>query len=773
MAGRGSRGSRRDGSARRAVVPAPRQGEPSRPPAPPRAEPGAEAIAQPNPAPPKTGSPKPVPLKGAPVQPVPLKGAPAKPGPLKGAPAKPGAPKPASPKPGSSKVGASKAAPAKPSPSKPSSPKPGSPKPAPAKPSPAKPGQPGPGLAKPGLAKPASARTTVALDKVGDAGLPVDPDTAQTARAGWHLVAGGLGLAAAATAVLGGLTVAAGAVYLGWRASQLGGTGITGGIGFAAELALYLVLAGLAVCAARVNRGFVRRAPAPAGTLDVFVVSRGEPLADIDRTLRAARDITYPHRTYLLADTRIDDAAMPGGRGGWAAAALADRVDITCLTRDDGPPSRTGLLNAALAATDGDAVLLLDAGDAVGTDAAHRILGYLRDPQVGLVASAWRTAASGRGPLPDRAEPALARLVATAKDRDGAATGLGSGTLYRRVALETVGGFGAQAATEEPRTSYELHAAGWASVHHPDVVTTRAARPPAAATRLTVARAVDRLRMLLFDNPLAKTGLTTRQRAYHLADAALPLLAAAQAGLWLAPALMVLAGGRLTAGAGAFGWLVFGLPYLVTAGLFAAAITAEGAFVGRGLGSTLTGWLTAIPLSLVALVRVVVLGGRSGLAPDVTRRALLAAGRSVDTSAAAVPPADEPAPARDGVKAGAGRTGIAGASWSRAVRVWWSGRLGRPGAPLGPFGPDRWTPLLLGVSLPAVVLGATVLVAAVRPRHGHLVALLWAGGVLLLAAEAICAACALRWEIPRNPRRLRATVGAAVVLAAALTIAFG
>jgi hypothetical protein len=511
------------------------------------------------------------------------------------------------------------------------------------------------------------------------------------------------------------------------------------------------------------------------------------------------------------------------------------------------------------------------------------VLGYLRDPQVGLVSSAWRPTASGQGPLPDRAEAALARTVAAGRDRDGAATGVGSGTLYRRVALETVGGFGARAATEEPRTSYELHSAGWASVHHPDVVIYRAARPPAVAARLTLARALDRLRILLFDNPLAKTGLTNRQRAYHLADAALPLLAAAQVGLWLTPALMLLAGGRLTSGTDTVQWLVFGLPYLATTGLFAAAVTTEGGRVGRGLPAALAGWLAAIPLSLLALARIVLLGGRSGAAPDIARRALRSAPdpgpvRTTSTAPAAAPqvtavpvkslpvrslPAkaaagkaltgnaavrkavagkgvaekagagkavtrkstaskaalDKTAPttamvgkattskaavarAKAAPKAGlakavppgvtqgaaalvkagpatkapvpaAGRTGFVRGAWSRTVTAWPSGLTAHPGSALGRLTPDRWTPSLLVVSLPAVTLAASVLVAALRPDRGHLVALSWAGAVLLVTAEAVAAACAPQSATVRVGRRLRVTIGAAVLIAAALTVAFG
>ncbi|MBL7519521.1 glycosyltransferase, partial [Frankia sp. CNm7] len=520
------------------------------------------------------------------------------------------------------------------------------------------------GAEEPGAAG-AAAATEPTTGAGTDAGLQVGTEVAAPVRVGWHLAPEGRTAAGVVAPLAGGALVFTGATYLGWRAGHLGGTGVTGVICFVAELALYLVLTALAVCAGRVNRGFVRRPPSPAGTLDVFVVLRDEPLGDLDRTLRSAHGITYPHRVYLLADTRVADGGAgdgpaggrrdagrrdagvglggpgrgtAGGRGGWRSVeALTRKLDVTCLIRSDGPPSRPGLLNAALARTDGDAILLLDAGDVVTPDAAHQLLGYLRDPQVGLVAGAWRAGPAGQGPLPDRPVPRLAQLVAAARDRDGAVGGAGGGTLYRRVALETVDGFSERGGTEEPGTSYQLHTAGWASVQHPDVIMVRAARSTATAARLTVLRAVDRLRILLFDNPLARRGLTGWQRAHHLADAALPLLAALQAGVWLGPALVVLGGGRLATGTDAGEWCGFGLPYLAAAVVFGLTVTGLG---GHGPAAALTGWLVSIPLSVLALARVTIVGGRGRLdaAPDVTPSALVENPLPIVAPSSAPPP---------------------------------------------------------------------------------------------------------------------------------------
>jgi len=602
-----------------------------------------------------------------------------------------------------------------------------------------------------------------------DASLPVDRPPASEVRAGWHLAPGESTLAEAVPAAAGGVAALAGAAYLGWRGSHLGGTGLTGAVAFTAELAAYLALVALAAQAARVNRRFVRRAPGPAGTLDVFVIARGEPLADVDRALRSARDLDYPHHTYLVADTRVDEA---GGRGGvQALEALAERLDVSCLWRADGPPSRAGLLNAALARTDGDAVLLLDAGDVLATGAAHQILGYLRDPQVGLVASGWRVAA-GPGPLPDRAEPAVARLLAAARDRDGAAVGAGSGTLYRRSALETVDGFSARGGTEEPRTSYELHAAGWESVHHPEVLLTRAARPAVTAARLGVVRAADRLRVLLFDNPLLKQGLDRRQRAHYLWDAAAPVLAAAQAGVWLAPMLVILGGGRLGNGS-ATGWFGFGLPFVVTAALFVLTVTGMGGTGAKGAMVALVGWLVSIPLSLLAVVRVAFIGGRTGAdtAPDIAPAALRTAPAPAAPTAA---PTAAPSARRELLPASPARSPVTtrpAASRRRPGRFPWS-RWAGWGAAAARLAVAGWTPLL-PLSLGAGGLAVCVVAAALRPDRAVLAVVVWAGAILLAVAEPAAAACGIPWDTPTARRRLRATITSLALLAALVTLVLG
>jgi cellulose synthase (UDP-forming) len=389
-----------------------------------------------------------------------------------------------------------------------------------------------------------------------------------------------------------------GAVYAVWRAGTLSGTGVAGHLFYGAELVSYLAIVWTAVMTSRLRPGYVRRAPAPAGTLDVFVTVCGEPVEMVDATLRAALAIDYPHRVYVLNDGRI------AGRDNWRDIdALAARLGLTCFSRTDGARGKAGNLNHALARTSGDAIMTLDADHIAVPDLAERVLGYLRDPEVGFVCTEQRFDV-GRYDVLNNAEPMLYRAVQPAKDRDSAASSCGNGTLYRRSAMESVDGFSEWNIVEDLHTSYELHAAGWRSVYHPGPVSVGIA--PATAAEYAKQRsrwAMDGLRLLLFDNPLRKPGLTGWQRAHYLHTGIGYLVACVQMVFLLGPPLSVLAGVRIVAGVSLTAYVLHSLPYLIGSLLFIVAYTGP-----RGAQRTVASTLFNAPLYALSFVRVVLSG---------------------------------------------------------------------------------------------------------------------------------------------------------------------
>jgi cellulose synthase (UDP-forming) len=389
-----------------------------------------------------------------------------------------------------------------------------------------------------------------------------------------------------------------GAVYLLWRAGTLGGTGLAGRLFYGAEVVSYLAIVWTGVMMSRMSRNHVRRPPAPAGTLDVFVTVCGEPVDIVERTLRAALAIDYPHRTYVLNDGRI------AGRDNWREIdALAARLGLPCFTRIDGGRGKAANLNHALARTGGRAIMTLDADHVAVPDLAERVLGYLRDRRVGFVCTEQRFEL-GRSDVLNNAEPMLYRAVQPAKDRDGAASSCGNGTLYRRAALESVGGFSEWNIVEDLHTSYELHAAGWRSVYHPQPVSVGIAPATAAEYARQRSRwAMDGLRLLLFDNPLRKRGLTGWQRAHYLHSSVGYLIACVQMVFLAGPPLSVLAGVQIASGISLTAYVLHALPYLIGSLLLVTV------YIGPlGAHRTVATTLFNAPLYALAFVRVLLAG---------------------------------------------------------------------------------------------------------------------------------------------------------------------
>src|SRR5207248_5847472 len=117
------------------------------------------------------------------------------------------------------------------------------------------------------------------------------------------------------------------------------------------------------------------RLPAPHRSLAIVTTaSPGEPLAIFERTLAAARDVRYPHTTYLLDNTRD-----PG------FGELAREMGAVHLELLDIPGAKAGKINAALKRTSEEIVLVLDPDHIPFPEILDRVLGYFDDERVGFV----------------------------------------------------------------------------------------------------------------------------------------------------------------------------------------------------------------------------------------------------------------------------------------------------------------------------------------------------------------------------------------------------
>lgn len=174
-------------------------------------------------------------------------------------------------------------------------------------------------------------------------------------------------------------------------------------------------------------------APPRDWTVDVFITTYNEGAALVGKTARAAVDIAYPHRTYILDDGNRDEMR-----------ALAAELGIEYLTRttdwDNRPRhAKAGNLNNALFQTSGEFLLILDADQVPHAEILDHVLGYFHDETMALVQTPqWFHNVPPGDPLGSQA-PLFFGPIQQGKDGWNAAFFCGTNALVRREALMQLG----------------------------------------------------------------------------------------------------------------------------------------------------------------------------------------------------------------------------------------------------------------------------------------------------------------------------------------------
>jgi cellulose synthase (UDP-forming) len=254
--------------------------------------------------------------------------------------------------------------------------------------------------------------------------------------------------------------------------------------------------------------------PLPQRSVDVFITTYDEPIDIIRRTAVAARDIRYPHSTFLLDDGRRD-----------AVRVLAQELGIGYLRRDTNEHAKAGNLNHALRHTRGEFLLQLDADHVPLPHIVDRLIGFFEDERVALVQSpqdfyntdgfTFDVDARSRRIWED--QELFFRTIQPGKNRWNAAFFVGSCALLRRSALEQIGGFATRTVTEDIETSLLLHASGWKTVFYGETLAYGLAPGSASAFQTQHMRwGRGAMQVLRHYRPLRLPGLTLPQRICYL-----------------------------------------------------------------------------------------------------------------------------------------------------------------------------------------------------------------------------------------------------------------
>ncbi|ABC81801.1 glycosyl hydrolase family 8 [Anaeromyxobacter dehalogenans] len=312
--------------------------------------------------------------------------------------------------------------------------------------------------------------------------------------------------------------------YLAWRAGST--LNFVEPLGPALSLALLAAeayaLSTVALLVVQVGLRHRARPPEPplgAGephpSVDVMVPIYSEPLDILDKTLAACAALRYPRKTIVVCDDshREEVARLAAEHG---ARYLA------------GPRrhAKAGNLNAALARTDGELVVVFDTDHVPTAAFLERTVPCFRDPRLGVVQTphhfynpdVFQRALGAPASVPNEAD-LFNHAIQGGRDRWGGAFFVGSGAVFRREALASVGGFHLLSITEDIHTSQKLHAGGWRTRFvDEDLAAGLSAEDLASYVVQRRRWMLGCLQIFFRDNPLLQRGLPLRHRLGYLAS---------------------------------------------------------------------------------------------------------------------------------------------------------------------------------------------------------------------------------------------------------------
>jgi cellulose synthase (UDP-forming) len=211
----------------------------------------------------------------------------------------------------------------------------------------------------------------------------------------------------------------------------------------------------------KAHRRLVRRwQPTHYPSVDVYLPVCGEPIEVLHNTWihvqRLAASYSGSTRTYVL-----DDGASA------EAEAMARDFGFTYVVRPDrGWFKKAGNLNHAFGITNGDHILILDADFAPRADLLDELLPYMdEDERTGIVQSPQFFRIIDQQNWIERGAGAVQELfyrsVQTSReDKDGSIC-VGSCAVYRRAALDDIGGISLIEHSEDMYTGFDLRGRGW------------------------------------------------------------------------------------------------------------------------------------------------------------------------------------------------------------------------------------------------------------------------------------------------------------------------
>ena len=324
--------------------------------------------------------------------------------------------------------------------------------------------------------------------------------------------------------------------------------------------------------------------PGALPRVDVFIPTYNEPADLLQVTLRAALDMRYPREllnVYLLDDggthqkltqSDRDKAAEAHARAG-KLKELAARHGGRYFTRERNEHAKAGNINAALAHTHGELIVIFDADHVPTADFLEKTVGHFqRDEKLYLVQTPHffinpdplEKNLGTFGRMPPENEMFYS-VIQPGLDFWNASFFCGSAAVLRRRCLEEIGGISGTSITEDAETALILHSRGYHSVYVNEPLIS-GLQPETFASFIVqrVRWAQGMIQLFLLRNPLGLKGLSLAQRLCYFSNAFFWYFCFARVVFLFAP-VMYLVFGLQFYNATILQFFAYGLPQTIAA----------------------------------------------------------------------------------------------------------------------------------------------------------------------------------------------------------------
>ncbi len=244
-------------------------------------------------------------------------------------------------------------------------------------------------------------------------------------------------------------------------------------------------------------------------TVDIFIPVYGEAVEEVAETALAARDVYGLHHTYILDDGKSDDLE-----------AMAEQLGVTYIRRPTNENAKAGNINYALTQARGDYFLILDADFVAEPTILYETIPFFENDKLAFVQTPQyydnqiNFVSTGASFM----QHVFYSLIQTGKNRFNSAFCVGTNVVFRRSAIDAIGGMYDKSKSEDIWTSLTLHENGFDSIYIPNVLAVgKTPETLKAYSKQQLRWATGSFEIFLHHNPLFARNLTIDQRLQYFA----------------------------------------------------------------------------------------------------------------------------------------------------------------------------------------------------------------------------------------------------------------